>query len=360
MKSHYIVIFLLIQFFAGLNFVSSQMVKFPIVTSDGVYTDTLFFGVDSLATDGVDTALGEQELPPPPPPPSFDVRFTPNTNPPLQVSWQGLKKDFRFGRLYTDDTIKHNLEFKTTTNNFKICWNGIPSNIKIRIQDHVTGTLIDTTFTGTGCYVFSFAVLGQVYFTVYYDPIVYPVELLSFTSSIINTSVLLNWTAANEINNYGFEVQRRGINSSEWKRLGFVNAASNGSNQHEYSFADNNVPAGKYYYRLKQIDLNGNFEYFSLNNLVEISSPSEFYLSQNYPNPFNPETTIQYKIPEDGPVNIVIYDMLGRNVMTLVDEFKVAGLYEIQLNSIKLTSGNYYYVLNAGGKILTKNFIVVK
>jgi photosystem II stability/assembly factor-like uncharacterized protein len=91
-----------------------------------------------------------------------------------------------------------------------------------------------------------------------------------------------------------------------------------------------------------------------------IISPKDFSLAQNYPNPFNPRTTIEYSIPTQSKVTIKVFDLLGREVATLVDEEKTAGSYMIDFNGSNLSSGIYFYRLDAGGFSETKKLILIK
>ena len=180
-----------------------------------------------------------------------------------------------------------------------------------------------------------------------------PVELSSFTGSVINNQILLNWKTATEINNYGFEVERN-EDKGEYHTIGFVKGSGNSNSEKEYDFIDNGVSfAGKYQYRLKQIDTDGSFNY---SGVVEVSltAPLKYNLSQNYPNPFNPVTVINYTIPEAGKVKVFLYNIIGETVLTLVDEFKEAGTYYVVLNGRGLRSGTYFY------KLQTKNFTEIK
>ena len=90
------------------------------------------------------------------------------------------------------------------------------------------------------------------------------------------------------------------------------------------------------------------------------STPTKFDLSQNYPNPFNPTTSINYAIPEAAIVIIKIYDALGREVTTLVNEYKPAGNYRVQFNASKLVSGVYFYRMEAGLYTQTKKLLLLK
>ena len=206
-----------------------------------------------------------------------------------------------------------------------------------------------------------------------------PVELTSFTASVVDGNVVLNWITATELNNSGFEIQkgitlRLSAQREEWESIGFVNGNGTSTETHTYSFADQNPVAGKSYYRLKQIDFDGSFEY---SNIVEVdfSLPIEFSLEQNYPNPFNPSTTIRYSIPSvfsttGSNLNVVlkVYDVLGNEIAELVNEEKPAGNYEVNFDASKLSSGVYFYQLQASdpetisgqGFVETKKMILIR
>ncbi len=187
-----------------------------------------------------------------------------------------------------------------------------------------------------------------------------PVELASFISNVSGRDVNLNWTTSSELNNAGFDVERRIVNTNEWIKVGSVAGNGTVNTPQEYSFTDRGLEAGKYNYRLKQIDFNGNFEYFNLSSEVNIGIPTKFALSQNYPNPFNPSTKIEYQLPNDGVVKLSVYDNSGKEVMTLVNEYKAAGYYTADLNASSLSSGVYYYRLSAGSQTAVKKMLLVK
>ncbi|MBK9332394.1 MAG: T9SS type A sorting domain-containing protein [Ignavibacteria bacterium] len=188
---------------------------------------------------------------------------------------------------------------------------------------------------------------------------VLPVELTSFVSVINNNNVTLNWSTASEINNSGFDIERSSVNG-EWSKVGNVTGNGTSAVSHSYSYTDRNIETGNYNYRLKQIDFNGNFEYFNLSNEVIIGIPSKYDLSQNYPNPFNPSTTISYEIPVDGAVSLKIFDMSGKEVMSLVDGVKNAGYYSINFNAANLSSGIYFYSLSANDFTSVKKMMLIK
>jgi hypothetical protein len=197
-----------------------------------------------------------------------------------------------------------------------------------------------------------------------------PVEFVSFTSSVNKDFVLLNWETATEINNSGFEVQRlKDYNiekSKEWESIGFISGNGTTTEPQSYSFIDENLDAIEYQYRLKQIDFNGSFQY---SNIIEVkfASIAEFILEQNYPNPFNPTTQINYKVPnvtlsgvEGSRVQLRIYDVLGNEVAVLVNEYKVAGNYNVKFEAQNLTSGIYFYKLSIGNREVVKKMILMR
>ncbi|MBK8984270.1 MAG: T9SS type A sorting domain-containing protein [Ignavibacteria bacterium] len=188
---------------------------------------------------------------------------------------------------------------------------------------------------------------------------VLPVELSSFVSVINNNNVTLNWSTASEINNSGFDIERSSVSGS-WTKIANVSGNGTSTTPNSYSYTDRNVASGNYNYRLKQIDFNGNFEYFNLSNEVVIGVPTEFKLSQNFPNPFNPSTTISYEIPVDGAVSLKIFDMSGKEVMNLVDGVKNAGYYSINFNASNLSSGIYFYKLSANDFTSVMKMMLVK
>ncbi|HMS35142.1 MAG TPA: T9SS type A sorting domain-containing protein [Ignavibacteria bacterium] len=187
-----------------------------------------------------------------------------------------------------------------------------------------------------------------------------PVELTSFVSSVEANNVLLNWTTSSETNNSHFIIERKSIINSEWSVVGNVQGNGTTSSPQNYYYNDRNISSGNYGYRLKQIDFNGNFEYFNLSNEVVIGIPSKYDLSQNYPNPFNPSTKISFDLPVDGKVSLKIFDMSGKELMTLVNEVKTAGYYSVSFNASSLSSGVYFYSLSADNFTATKKMMLIK
>ena len=187
---------------------------------------------------------------------------------------------------------------------------------------------------------------------------VVPVELTSFTGSATKNSVLLKWNTATEINNQGFEVQRK-LEGSNWTTIGFVEGFGTTTEKQAYSFVDKNVSIGTIKYRLKQIDFDGAFKY-SNEVFINYNIPDEFNLSQNYPNPFNPSTKIKFSIPEKSFVTLTVFNALGESVADLIHSNLSPGTYDVDFNASKLSSGVYYYQLKADKFVETKKMILLR
>jgi Secretion system C-terminal sorting domain len=185
-----------------------------------------------------------------------------------------------------------------------------------------------------------------------------PVELNSFTAKAVNQKVKLDWITKTEVNNFGFDIERKS-ESLSWEKLGFVEGNGNSNSPKEYSYTDKNPVGGRYLkYRLKQIDNDGKFKY---SNEIEVElTPVKFVLYQNYPNPFNPTTTIRYQVYQESNISIKVYDILGVEVVELLDEKKEPGIFEIEFNGDNLASGNYVYQLRAGEFIKTMKMSLIK
>lgn len=191
-----------------------------------------------------------------------------------------------------------------------------------------------------------------------------PVELISFTAQNDGSGIILKWTTATELNNKGFDIEKsKDLNN--WRTIGFIEGNGSTTEKNNYQFIDYEKDGGIRYYRLKQIDFNGNYTY-SFIVMVDELIPNELILEQNYPNPFNPSTTIKYSIPEDAFVQLNVYDILGEEVANLVNQMQNAGTYSVEFSTSKiengkdLHSGVYFYELKAGKQIITKKFILMK
>lgn len=194
------------------------------------------------------------------------------------------------------------------------------------------------------------------------DGTILPVELTSFSAVNQGNSVELTWNTATEKNNKGFEIQRK-LNSASgnWAAVGFVEGHGTSTKPFTYKFSDNltKVQGSSFSYRLKQIDLDGTYNYSQEVN-VNKEIVLKYQLDQNYPNPFNPTTTIKFSVAQTGPVTLKVFNILGSEVTTLVNEVKQAGQYQINFNAQKLSSGVYFYTLQSGNFTQTKKLILIK
>ena len=172
--------------------------------------------------------------------------------------------------------------------------------------------------------------------------------------------MIYNGRLETEVNNYGFEIERASVLPSQgWKKIGFVQGHGNSNSPKEYSFTD--VPQGgtKFQYRLKQIDTDGKFQYSTAIN-VEIGIPSQYELKQNTPNPFNPTTIISYSLPKDGFVTLNVYDIIGREVASLVNEYQKAGIYSVTFDGSKFSSGVYICKITSSKYTASIKMLLVK
>jgi len=186
-----------------------------------------------------------------------------------------------------------------------------------------------------------------------------PVELSAFTVNAVSTNNMnIEWSTASETNNYGFEIERSS-DGITFNKIGFVEGNGTTTKMHNYSYADENLNSGDYYYRLKQIDFDGSYKYSEVIK-AEIQTPDEYGLEQNYPNPFNPVTTIPFRIKDAGRVQIKVYNILGQEVATIVDRHVNPGFYRESYNAARLGSGVYFYRMTVNGKSLLKRFVLVK
>ena len=205
-------------------------------------------------------------------------------------------------------------------------------------------------------------------YTAVINPIV-PVELATFNAIVVNGKTILKWQTATELNNLGFEIQRstpqsppyqggEGEARGGWITIGFVEGHGTTTESQSYSFTDNGI-GGTVYYRLKQINFDGTYE---ISFILEVNSAAvaTMELEQNYPNPFNPNTNIKYQVGNDGFVSLEVFNSLGEDVATIVNEFKQAGTYQMSFNGANLPSGIYIYILKSGNFLQSKKMILLK
>lgn len=193
-------------------------------------------------------------------------------------------------------------------------------------------------------------------YKIIYSPDIVPVELSSFTASVRENLVTLSWQTATETNNKGFEIQRQ--NGEGFQTIAFINGKGNSTQPTSYSFKVSENKAGKFIYRLKQIDFDGSVNYSK--EVEAVVAPSDFAISQNYPNPFNPSTVINYQLSQKSKVELKVYDMIGKEIATLVNDVQDAGYYKVNFDASNLASGVYFYRIQAGKFTETKRMILIK
>jgi hypothetical protein len=201
-----------------------------------------------------------------------------------------------------------------------------------------------------------------------------PEELVSLTAVSNRLNAKLKWRTATEGNNYGFEIERKMIalhdqasgarniplQVGRWNTAGFIEGNGSSNTEHEYVFIDRGISAGTYAYRLKQIDRDGKFSYSHTVEVQVSAAPNVFLLEQNYPNPFNPGTTIRYHISKNGFTSLNVYDIIGREVALLVNEFKEAGAYSVYFDASHLFSGVYFAKLANSSSVQVKTMLLLK
>lgn len=186
-----------------------------------------------------------------------------------------------------------------------------------------------------------------------------PVELTTFSASVSDQNVDLNWETATEVNNYGFEIERKLV-GNKWNKLDFVNGHGNSNSPKYYSYTDSKIEAsGNILYRLKQIDIDGTFEY-SDEVEVNLGTPEKFELNQNFPNPFNPMTSIQFNIPQDSQVRLNVFNVLGEEVSELINDNISAGYHSVNFDASQLNSGIYFYKLETNNFTQIRKMMLVK
>jgi len=195
------------------------------------------------------------------------------------------------------------------------------------------------------------------------DLLAMPVELSSFVAKCGDNRVELNWTTASETNNLGFQIEKS-TDKLTYEPVGFVHGHQTVRSSQDYSFIDKNVAPSNYYYRLKQIDTDGQYEYSGVVE-VEIGVPDKYSLSQNYPNPFNPVTTLRYDLPDNNHVTLTIYDLNGREINLLININQPAGHKSVQWNATDsfgkpVSAGVYLYQIRAGEFVQTRKMVLLK
>ncbi len=159
-----------------------------------------------------------------------------------------------------------------------------------------------------------------------------PVELVSFLARVSDRQVSLSWVTVSETNNFGFDVEKS-IDGEVFDKIAFVPGSGTTVQPQQYFFIDNKSLNSRVFYRLKQVDTDGSFEYSKILE-VNVNLPQSNTLAQNYPNPFNPTTNIYYELSEPMDVKLEIFNLRGQSVVTLVDAFQHGGYYDMTWNGL--------------------------
>lgn len=226
---------------------------------------------------------------------------------------------------------------------------GLPNNFIWAIVSDPSGNKWIGTYAGVAAF---------------YESGFVPVELTSFTANLSKKQVNLKWETATEINSASFEIEKQQvssgkINTDKWQLITSVKAYGNSNSPKYYSFADKNITAGRYNYRLKMIDNDGSYKYSSTVE-VDDDTPGMILLEQNYPNPFNPSTSIGYSVPVKGYVTLKVYDLFGSEVANLVERYMEPGSYSAVFNATGYASGMYIYKLQVNEMQISKKLTLLK
>ncbi len=353
---------------AGIEFAFSQQFRINLQVTDGASSQRLTFGVNPAGTGGFDPAL-DTLAPPPgpagvfdarlrypasvapqdyfvdirsnaPSPDTFYVHYAAGSGPVVTVTWDTLQLD----QLASSFTITDNINGSLFTMNMKS---------RQRIRSDTASGLVTTSFR------------------LIITPPYLPVQLVSFTGSVINQQghIRLNWRTLTETNNYGFFVQKslNGQLESYQTISELIPGHGTTLEPHDYTWTDMNPVAGNWYYRLKQVDLDGSTHYTEgilpsgATGVKEKTLPSEFGLNQNYPNPFNPTTNIEYALPRQSSVKIEVYNLIGQRMATLLDAVKPAGVHFVKFDANGFSSGLYFYRMTADGNVnLMKKMVLMR
>jgi hypothetical protein len=189
-----------------------------------------------------------------------------------------------------------------------------------------------------------------------------PVILTSFRAESIDEMVELTWITESEVENLGFIIEKRMSGESDWIKISCFNedlvlrGAGTTTETHSYCFEDHDIKIGtSYEYRLSDVDYDGNIYHRGFLTVM-----TECGLCKACPNPFNPSTTLHYALPEAFQTSLKVYDINGRIVETLVDDYQLKGSYEISWQPEDLGTGVYFIHLRSGDLCDVKKIVYLK
>ena len=273
------------------------------------------------------------------------------------LTWVDSRNSTVFGPM---TWVNHHLSFTVTTSAHNL-QAMVPVNLDVDsgslIQVMENGNPISytvQTIKGTD-YAF-FAASTNSYVAVYSVAGPLPVTLMNLKATPNGNDVVVTWQTSSEENNKGFEVQRS-KDAFSWTNIGFVAGAGTSVITQNYTYTDPNLEPALYYYRLKQVDYDSNFKYSPVVTAT-ITGLGKMVLYQNYPNPFNQATTIRYDLPKAQKVRLSVFDVNGREIQVLVDEYSAAGSHTISFDGQAVSSGLYYYRLTAEDGTAVRKMII--
>ncbi len=325
-----------------------------MVSDNGTGSYALGLGLDPNATEGIDSDLGETELPPMPPTGVFDARLM------LPDGTTSSPMDYRTGDAGYSGTVEYDLSWQYSSGadalTLDIVIPEVPGTVEMTIVDGFGGAVFSQVVEeGTTQVVVDNANLSALNLNIAYTAPI-PVELTGFAANVAGESINLEWSTATETNNKGFEVERS-EDGENFSKIAFVDGMGTTTEAQSYIFTDRNAVGGTYYYRLRQVDFDGTYAY---SDVVEVEFvPSEYSLQQNYPNPFNPSTTIKFALPVEAKVTVTLYNALGQRVNEIVSNNFTAGVQTVNFNASELASGMYIYQISAQG-VDGSNFVDTK
>jgi len=332
---------------------AAQQIQGRLTFQQADFIKELIFGIDLTATDYIDNHLNEYEAPPMPPSDAKEARFVGET------IGLGLYRDFRLNAENSKIKI-HKIKLQVNPNDSLFVWSDIPQNVVAYLKDPINGKFINIELKNNVKAVLpNFAFFSELILEVDYRGVMLPVELISFKVEIQNTFAILKWSTSSEINNYGFEVQRKKIgDKSDYVNISFLSGKNNSNVKREYFFVDKNLSNGTYIYRLKQIDCDGNFSFYE-SYPIEIKNQTPLIIDA-YPNPFNFATTIKFSASDKVIDKIDLYDSNGRKIRTILENFILDGNKDIRLNLDGLASGFYYLRAEIEGERIVKKICLSK
>jgi hypothetical protein len=238
----------------------------------------------------------------------------------------------------------------STSNPLTIAVKPSPGHLRVTVSS--TGTTVDYIGTSSGTVNYSYTI----------EPTPLPIQMASSTAFVVrDNDVEVAWKTVSETNNYGFEIYRRRGGATQWTKIGFVNGHGTTLAPQAYSYIDRTAAFGTYYYRIKQVDLDGKSETFPEMEVAVGTGPDKFILGQNYPNPFNPSTVIEFVVPKSGFATMKVYNVLGQEVATLFEGNAEAGrVNTARFSASNLPSGLYFYTLRSAGQSDTRRMLLTK